>query len=213
MKKTILSIFDLLILFVVLTSFNNREFCKKCLRINLYDTTKPNIYGYYFNSKSGPVKYNVYDGMHNLTIDTADTYCDFLFLYGDSTVFIYSNILKHFDLIESVIKDKYFESHNKNTFKNLGKRGYYSVKNNIVYATVYFHDPSRFHSWIKEELKFSFKESGMLLLLQTVCKQCKNQYSDYGDKDTLSFGPPEKFKFISFLNKPDSSLITFKKKK
>ena len=168
---------------------------------------KPNTKGYYYNTERMPVQYHLYDGLHNVAIDSVDTHCDFIFFYEDSTVFIYTDIMKHFDSIQSIVSEKYFEPLSKHAFKNLGEHGYYSVKDSAIFLTVYFHDGSRFHTWIKEEWQMNINDnSDTLLLTRTTCKQCKNQYSGYDDKSEIVFDPPKKFAFVPISVRPDSTL-------
>ncbi len=182
MKKQIWAVLLLFTFIIVESSFKTFIPYQSDLSGPFIDTIhKLNTKGYYYNAESGPVKYVIRGIRNKGPFDTVNTYCDFIFFYEDSTVFIYTDIMKHFDSIQSVVGEKYFESTNKNTFKNVGRRGYYSIKENSIYVTIYRHDPSRFHTWIKEECQMNIKNnSDTLLLTQTTCKHCKNQYSDMG---------------------------------
>lgn len=210
MKIKIFVIPFLFILIITTSSFKDSIFYQKHTHIIFEDTVtnKVNTKGYYFYAERGPIKYFIHDAMNNQVIDTADTYCDFIFFYEDGTIFIFHNILKHFHNIQSAINEKYFDLHDKKFLRNVGMWGSYSIFGSNIKATVYLHDPSRFRPWVKEEMQFNIKNSETILLQQTSCDRCKNQYEGYGDSSKIIFNPPKPFSFIPISIKPDSSVVS-----
>ena len=212
-KKIYSIIFSFTLLTLLSNSYQLMGYQKKLNGIFSDTLFNLNTQGYYYEAERGPIIYNLYNGNNNSIIDTADTYCNFIFFYKDGTMFIYPTTVKHFDSIQSVIDEKYFIKHNKMTYRNIGRWGYYRISGNIIQALVFRHDPNSFHPLIPENLQINIKKANTISLLQATCERCKNLCSDYNGESKILYKPPKEFHFIPFTNKPDSSIAGFKNKR
>ena len=192
-----------------MVSLFSKKYKKSLNKLSQDSSFKINNDGFYLNIRKGTTTVNYkLDGKYFTETDTNKTYINAIFFNEDGTLRFYDgfdnfSLTSSETLIAKYISNKYVDRH----------FGYYRLKGDSIRLIYFFHDTSRFRTWIFVEWKMKMKSNDRITLYKEICDRCKNNYFGYDSTNTILYNPSQDFKFIALPNKPDSSSEWYKTKR